>query len=299
MSQADKKLILDSRVHPYRDDIAADFLDGQVKAETFVAGEEKRVGVAFAPVMSKPCPSIIEHSNTLQTSELLFGESFTVFEDKDGWSWGQCFHDGYVGYVNSSNLFQILREPTHWVSAVSSLVFPDLKGEYPPILRLSMKARLVVDLVEGDFARLASGGWIFKKHIKPINETQQNFVATASMFKQEPYLWGGRGGQGIDCSGLIQISLAAAGVIVGRDTDQQSDSIGIDIPFSENFSELQLGDIIFFPGHVGVYLGSGVLLHASSHEMMVGTHSLEKVITRMVERHDKGVTRVRRMVKVD
>ena len=55
------------------------------------------------------------------------------------------------------------------------------------------------------------------------------------------------------------------------------------------------GDIVFFPGHVGFYLGSGALLHASSHDMMVVTHSLEMVVERMVERKGRGITRVRRV----
>jgi len=42
-------------------------------------------------------------------------------------------------------------------------------------------------------------------------------------------------------------------------------------------------------------LGAGALLHASSREMMVVTHSLSGVIARMVERKGKGITRVRRL----
>jgi cell wall-associated NlpC family hydrolase len=299
MGQADDKFFLDPRVHPYRSDIAADFLEGSVESESFASGIEKRVGVAWAPVMTKPCPPPSDGFKILQASELLFGESFSVFDEKDGWAWGQCGHDGYVGYVESSNLFLTLNRPTHWVSAVSSLVFPDPKGEYPPQMRLSMMAGVVVERVIDDFACLNSGGWIFNKHIKAINETQPDFIATASMFNREPYLWGGRGGQGIDCSGIVQISLAAAGIIVARDTDQQANSIGIDVPFFENTLELLPGDIVFFPGHVGFYLGSGTLLHASSHEMMVETNSLEVVVARMEERHGQGITRVRRLVQSD
>ena len=257
----------------------------QATATSYLKGKEIAQKFGF--------PLVIRASFTLGGT----GASF-VYEEKDGWSWGQCNHDGYVGYIKSSNLFKTLDEPNHWVSAISSLVFPDSKGEYPPLMRLSMTAGVKVDSVEGDYARLASGGWIFKKHIKPIGEIQPDFLATASMLSREPYLWGGRGGQGIDCSGLIQVSLATAGLIVPRDTDQQANNIGIDVPLSKNKFNLQPSDIIFFPGHVGIYLGSGALLHASSKEMMVVTQSLEVVVARMKERHGRGITRVRRYAKI-
>ena len=126
---------LDPRVHPYRDDIAADFLDGRVEAKAFVAGLERRVGTAWTPVMTKP------DAGRLQASELLFGEAFTVYEDASGWSWGQCGHDGYVGYVPTVDLSDDHAEPTHWVTAVRSLVYPDPKGEYPAALQNSPNQR--------------------------------------------------------------------------------------------------------------------------------------------------------------
>jgi len=288
--------LLDPRLHPYRDDLAADFLEGRVEAEAFVAGKPRRVGVAFTAVMSKPVFSQFTPGE-LQSSELLFGEGFTVYEDTDGWSWGQCGHDGYVGYVRSADLYSNLPEPTHWVTAARSLVFPDNKGEYPATMGLTTAARVAVETVAGDFAKLASGGWMFTRHLGGLSETLPDFVAVAQIFSRVPYLWGGRGGMGIDCSGLIQVPLAAAGLPVPRDSDQQADAIGEDIPLPDDLSDLRPGDIVFFPGHVGIHLGSGALLHASSHDMMVATHSLTEVIDRMVERKGEGITRVRRVGK--
>ncbi|MBC8337483.1 MAG: C40 family peptidase [Alphaproteobacteria bacterium] len=301
MSQTDDETPLDPRIHPYRDDLAADFLEGRVEAKAFVPGQERRTGAPWTPVMSKPVSgdsvSGFGAADILQDTELLFGEAFTVFEDKDGWSWGQCGSDGYVGYVKSADLFATLPEPTHWVSAVRSLVFPDNKGEFPPLMSLSMMAGVAVDSVDGEYARLASGGWMFEKHLAALGDTRPDYIATASMFNRTPYLWGGRGGQGIDCSGLIQVPLAAAGIAAPRDSDQQADSIGEDLGVPGDLSVLLPGDIIFFPGHVGFYLGSGALLHASSHDMMVATHSLDVVVDRITERKGRGVTRVRRVVQ--
>ena len=91
------------------------------------------------------------------------GEDFTVFEDTGGWSWGQCGHDGYVGYVKSTDLYSNLPKPTHWVIPARALVFADNKGEYPAIMGLTMTAWVAVEKGEGDYAKLASGGWIDRK----------------------------------------------------------------------------------------------------------------------------------------
>jgi len=279
----------DPRTHPYRDDIAADFMEGKVEAKTFVKGEGRRLGAASAPVMTKP------DGGALQGSELLFGEAFTVYEDAGGWSWGQCGHDGYVGYVPSEALSGDVPEPTHWVTAVRSLVFPDPKGEYPPGLSLSMTARVAVDGEEGDYVRLATGGWMFSKHLAAVGETRPDFIDTAWRFRRVPYLWGGRGGLGIDCSGLIQVPLAAAGVAVPRDSDMQARELGDEVPVPGDLASLRAADILFFPGHVGVYLGNGEMLHASSHDMMVAIHPLGDILERMHARHGKGITGVRRV----
>ena len=197
--------------------------------------------------------------------------------------------------MRTKDLFGNLPEPTHWISAVRSLVFPDNKGEYPATMSLSMTAKVAVESVDGDFAKLVSGGWMVAGHLVALDESRPDFVALAQMFARVPYLWGGRGGLGIDCSGLIQVPLAATGVSVPRDSDQQADAIGEDIPIPDDLSQLRPGDIVYFPGHVGIHLGAGALLHASSHDMMVTTHSLSDVIDRMQDRHGKGVTRVRRL----
>ena len=66
----DQNGLPDPRANPYRDDIAAVYLEGKVPAERFVAGADRRLGIACTPVMSKP------DAGALQSSELLFGEDF-------------------------------------------------------------------------------------------------------------------------------------------------------------------------------------------------------------------------------
>ncbi len=85
-------------------------------------------------------------------------------------------------------------------------------------------------------------------------------VEAALRFLDMPYLLGGRGGAGIDCSGLMQRAFASVGVPVPRDSDMQK-TLGRAL----QPEELARGDLVGFPGHIGIMLDSGMLIHATAH----------------------------------
>ncbi len=79
----------------------------------------------------------------------------------------------------------------------------------------------------------------------------------------KPYVWGGTGPRGFDCSGLVQSSLAAVGVHVPRTSRAQS-KVGVPV----SLWNVRAGDLIFFyspVGHVGIYLGYGMMVHSSTY----------------------------------
>jgi cell wall-associated NlpC family hydrolase len=83
----------------------------------------------------------------------------------------------------------------------------------------------------------------------------------------KPYIWGGTGPAGYDCSGLVMMAYQAAGITLPRTTFQQVDA-GTPV---YGLTQLQPGDLPFTagsdgtptdPGHVGMYIGDGVVVQA-------------------------------------
>ena len=78
-----------------------------------------------------------------------------------------------------------------------------------------------------------------------------------------PYVWGGTSPSGFDCSGLTQYCYAQAGYSIPRTTYAQIDQIAALGQLTYNLSDLQPGDLLFpHSGHVGIYCGGGMMIHA-------------------------------------
>jgi NlpC/P60 family/Bacterial dipeptidyl-peptidase Sh3 domain len=117
-------------------------------------------------------------------------------------------------------------------------------------------------------------------------------VTFAQQFLDMPYVWGGRGGAGIDCSGLVQRSMAAVGVAALRDSDMQRETLGELLPGD---AALQRGDVIFFPGHVGLMVDGEQLIHATRYYMKTLVEPLDFVVARVVRKHAMGILARRRV----
>lgn len=215
-------------------------------------------------------------TDALQDDELLFGEVFTIYDSKDGWAWGQAGSDGYVGYVHTIACCEPVG-PDHRVTALSTplLLGPDIKHATRDMLPLNA----VVKVLEraGGFARIAPDGFVFLGHLAPLDKLAADWVSTAERFVGTPYVWGGKTHFGIDCAGLVQTALVAAGMACPRDADQQEKALGLDCPFLSR----QRGDLVFWNGHVGIMLDAARLLHANSFHMQVEIEPLEDAIARI------------------
>jgi Bacterial dipeptidyl-peptidase Sh3 domain/NlpC/P60 family len=281
--------LLDPRTTPARPDLAAKHLAGVVDARRFVEGKAYEIDAAQAPVRDAPV-----HDAELLT-EALKGERLTVYDvNADGWAWGQLAGDGYVGFVPASTLRAPGPSPTHKVAALRTFAFPGPSIKLPPMETLSFGCRLAIARIEEPFAITASGVYVPLFHLAPLAAMETDFVAVAERFLGTPYLWGGKSSLGIDCSGLVQLSLAACGIPGPRDSDRQEQALGSPFAWSRDPKQLRRGDLVFWKGHAAIVRDAATLVHANSHHMAVAFEDSSAAITRI--RAIAGeVTSVRRL----
>jgi cell wall-associated NlpC family hydrolase len=170
--------------------------------------------------------------------------------------------------------------PTHKVTALRTLAFPGSSIKLPPVSMPPLGARVAVVREQERFA-IAPFGFIPLNHLAPLQVYESDFVAVAQRFVGTPYLWGGKTNQGIDCSGLVQIALTACGVACPRDSDMQERALGDVVVPNDDLSDLQRGDLLFWPGHVAIVTRAQMLLHANAFHMAVMAEPLAQAIQRI------------------
>ena len=278
----------DRRVTPARPDLAAEHLRGRIEAPRYVVGRERRIVAASAPLRRGPA------ADAALETEALHGEGVVVYDEAGDWAWAQLARDDYIGYLPVAALGESV-EPTHRVAALRTHAYPAASIKRPPRLALSLGALLRVEAREGDFAVTADGLHIYARHLSPIGQWETDFVAVAERFLETPYLWGGRTSEGVDCSGLVQSALGAAGIKTPRDSDMMEAALGSPAPVDEALAHLRRGDLIFWKGHVGVMRDARTLLHANGWHMKAASEPLAEARSRVARGADGAITSIRRL----
>ena len=279
----------DPRLTPARPDLAARHLAGKVAAERFVDGQLFEVIEPSAPLRRAPA------SDAALDTEALQGERVTIYETTaEGWCWGQLETDGYVGYLPQNALAAVRQAPTHKVAALRTLVFPGPDIKLPPLGALPLGARLAIAKSDSRFAYPASGGCLPVGHVAPLDRMESDFVAVAERFAGTPYLWGGKTSFGLDCSGLVQVALQAAGIDAPRDSDMQERALGTLVGGAEALPQLRRGDLVFWKGHVAIARDAASLIHANAFHMAVEIEPAQAAVTR-IRAAGSEVTGIRRL----
>ncbi len=281
--------VLDPRRHVFRPDLADEALIGKVEATRYIRGTVAQINRPAVPLRSNPVPA-----EGLAT-EVLLGEMITVFDEADGWAWAQLQRDRYVGYIPASAVTEDIVAITHHVKSEGTFLYATADIKSPPVMHLSLNAGLSIVEAGEKFSKTHTGAFVISRHIAEKAKFHRDFVEVAERLTGTPYLWGGKTRVGIDCSGLVQVALHAAGQDAPRDSDLQRAELGTEVPVPEDFEGLQRGDLVFWKGHVGIMIDGVMLLHANAHHMATVVETLPEAAGRIARTGSKIVA-IKRMV---
>ena len=276
----------DRRLTPARKDLAAAYLQGQVEAERFVDGVPMEVCEGVVDLRRDPRP------DAPVDTQAIFGEKLHVYDEEEGWFWVQLDHDQYVGWIAANTVWKNLSAPTHRVTAPCTYLYPGPSIKLPPTQALTLGARVEIIEKRDNFLVTPHSGFIYADHLSVCHDRASDFVTVAEQLLNAPYLWGGKSWFGIDCSGLVQLSLLMCGINAPRDSDLQEQQLGIELAPEQ---KLKRGDLIFWKGHVGVMRDEVTLLHANGTHMLVSSEPLALVRERNLAAGAGDITRRRRL----
>ena len=209
------------------------------------------------------------------TDELLYGTNvISVDESYAGYLF--CKTDyGYTGYVDVSHLSPKKQKGEKYV-VISPFcdIYSIPEYRFSPIISLPRGSIIEGERKkcrEGRFACIKSGGKelflpscnIAEKtalsHFDTSEKKRSQIVKYAFSYLGTPYRWGGKSSFGIDCSGFCFMVYTLCGIPLYRDAE-------FDRRYVKEiaFEELKPADLIYYNGHVTMYIGEGEYIHSSA-----------------------------------
>ncbi len=213
--------------------------------------------VAIAPVRSEP-------SDTAEiVTQLLFGDYVKVMEKGKPWIKIYFPADDYEGYMDFKQLKYITEEVFEREATVKHPVLCNghLRFLGPIGVQHIIFGSNLPNYAHGKI-KLGNDEY----ELNPETKITGNIVDTALLYLSTPYLWGGKGIYGIDCSGLTQMVAKIHGISIPRDASQQVKA-GTEVSFDDR----EAGDLVFFINkkgiihHVGILVNKDEVIHAAGH----------------------------------
>lgn len=270
---------MDPRTTPFNGRVAHVSLKGKVDAERFVEGDVLRVSHAIADICRSPLGS--------RDRQMLSGQAFRVLAVEKDWAFGFSEYDGYCGWILYGALLE-KKVTTHCVWTRESFwrAEPDVKYDALDMPKY-LGSEVTVFQTMGEWSLVGPEQYMPSVHLRPIDQSEKDFVAVARRFLGSPYVWGGNSGRGIDCSGLVQAAFRACGVPCPGDSDLQMTMPGFAL---DEGTPLQAGDLLFWKGHVAMATGPDAIIHANAHQMAVVEEPLAPALARIAASDTGPVT---------
>lgn len=214
-----------------------------------------------------PCRK--EPSGTSEmVTQLLFGETYEVLEDREDWLSVITSYDRYPCWISAKQHTPLAAKDMQQALPAmlsSELIQVVTNKDNQSVFPLTIGA--VLPAMKDHVCRVGESEFLFEGHVTNPDEKKpvKDLIDTAYLFFNAPYLWGGRSPFGIDCSGFVQLVYKLSGYKLPRDASQQVES-GTPLSFVE---EAEPGDLAFFDNdlgnivHVGIVLDNQQIIHAS------------------------------------
>lgn len=242
------------------------------------------INISVANLRSDP-----KHSAELATQATL-GTPVKVLKKEGSWYYIQT-PDKYLSWVDNGGIELMDSERADQWMANDKIIYTEIYGHSYKDLD---KKQVVSDLVAGNVLEVLGDSDVFynirypdgrqayilkeeaqdyEEWLENLNPTVEDLVNTSHTLMGVPYLWGGTSTKGMDCSGFTKTIYFLNGMVIPRDASQQVHT-GKPIDSTQNFDNLQKGDLLFFGRkatdstsekvvHVGMWIGNNEFIHAS------------------------------------